>query len=103
MNQELEMQGCAKPKKERAQKRPLLNFFEIGLTKGDTLIYKENKRITVTIVDGSHVLYNGERMKLTPVTKLIKKTDNSLQPSPFWIDKKSGQLLSKLYGMKYRK
>ena len=40
-------------------------------------------------------------MQLTPVTCEIKHRDYTMQPSPFWIDKKSGKLLSVLYEEKY--
>lgn len=87
--------------RKRATKRPILNYFNLGLEKGDILIFKDNKRTTVTIVDGSHVDYKGKIASLTQVTKKLKDTDNSLQPSPFWIDKKSGELLLRIYNEKY--
>lgn len=88
-------------KKPRAAKRPKLKFLQLGLSVGDVLVYKENKHITVSIVDDIHVLYKGKVMQLTPVTCEIKHRDYTMQPSPFWIDKKSGKLLSVLYEEKY--
>ncbi|MCI5691457.1 MAG: hypothetical protein MR354_00485 [Bacteroides xylanisolvens] len=88
-------------KKPRAAKRPKLKFLQLGFSVGDVLVYKENRHIIVSIVDDIHVLYKGKVMQLTPVTCEIKHRDYTMQPSPFWIDKKSGKLLSVLYEEKY--
>ena len=85
----------------RAAKRPRLKFLQLGLSVGDVLVYKENHNITVSVVDDIHVLYKGEVMLLTPVTCEIKHRDYTMQPSPFWIDKKTGKLLSELYEERY--
>jgi hypothetical protein len=88
-------------KKNRAAKRPLLNYIKLGLSIGDVLFYKNDPSITVSVYDGTHILYEGEITKLTPVTCKVKNRDYTLQPSPFWVVKKTGKLLSIMYEEKY--
>lgn len=41
-------------------RRPALNFYEMGMQKGDVLLWKENPSISVVVDSERKVIYNGE-------------------------------------------
>lgn len=81
------------------KKRPTLNYFEMGLHKGDILTYNLNPMITVTIHSAKEVIYNGIVQSLTAVTKSILKTSKPLHPTPKW--SYEGRSLSDIYNETY--
>ncbi len=86
--------------KDKAQKhRPPLNFFEMGLHKGDILTYDDNESITVEIVADKKVKYNDEVLSLTAVTTLLRKSTYNVQPTPHWSFE--GKSLTDIYNETY--
>ena len=59
----------AKSSAERLKRarRPVMNYQEIGLPVGATLIYQDGNT-TCTVVDGRHVTFNGEQRFLSAIT-----------------------------------
>ena len=83
-------------------KRPALDFYEMGLNEGDVLIYKHNETITCSVKDNRHVSYNGETCSISPLTaSLLGGSAKYVQPTPHWIIKDSNRLLSDVYDETY--
>lgn len=97
---ENDLDSSDKIAKENVRKRrPTLNYFEMGLHKGDILTYNANPSITVTIHSAKEVIYNGTVQSLTAVTKKILNTSKPLQPTPKW--SYEGRSLSDIYDETY--
>jgi len=64
-------------------KRPVINYLEIGLQKGDKIKLIGRDEIA-EIVDGRHVSYNGELISLTALTKRLLNLSQAIQPSGKW-------------------
>lgn len=81
-------------------KRPPLNFYEMGLQKGDVLIWKDNPSISVTIISERKVSYEGEETSISALSAKLKGYKvNHIQPTPHWLYK--DRLLSEIYDETY--
>ncbi|MBD5352326.1 MAG: GIY-YIG nuclease family protein [Bacteroides sp.] len=65
-------------------KRPPLDFFVMGLQKGDSLVFTGEPACVVTIASARKVLYDGIETSLTALTKDLLKKDYAVQPTRFW-------------------
>lgn len=79
-------------------RRPNLNFREMGLPSGATLISVETGR-EITIADDRHVLLDGEVVSLTRATFNVLDLGYNVQPSPHWTY--NGRNLSDIYNETY--
>lgn len=83
-------------------KRPPLDFYQMGLKEADVLVYKHDENKTCYVVDNKHVSFNGEVSCLSPLTaNLLGGSAKYVQPTPHWIVKESGKLLSDVYDETY--
>lgn len=81
-------------------KRPPLNFYEMGLQKGDQLVWKDDCYLTVTIVSDRKVSYEGEEVSLSALSAQLKGYKvKHIQPTPHWLYK--DRLLSDIYDETY--
>ena len=81
-------------------RRPALNFFEMGMQKGDVLVWKENPSITVTIISEHKIRYNGEETSISALSALLKGYKvNHIAPGPYWLYK--DKLLGDIYDETY--
>jgi len=71
--------------KQAKKKRPNINYFEMGLDKGTVMTFANDSEITVTIASEKKVIYNGEEMSLTRVTKELLELDYAVQPTKYWL------------------
>lgn len=55
--------------KINSSRRPPLNYFEMGMKKGDILVFTKNPNITIEIIDEKKVLYQEQIYSLTGITK----------------------------------
>ncbi len=83
---------------KRLQKRPNMNFEEMGIHVGSTLIYKDGST-TVEVTSAKKVNYAGQEMTLTAATREVMGIDYSVQPSPHWTYE--GKLLKDIYESVY--
>jgi hypothetical protein len=85
----------------KAQKhRPSLNFNEMGMQKGDILVWKDDPSITVTIISDRKVEYNGEEVSISALSAQLKGYKvNHIAPTPHWLYKE--RLLSEIYDETY--
>ena len=66
-------------------KRPPLNFYEMGLQKGDVLIWKDDPSISVTILSERKVCYQGEETSISALSAKLKGYKvKHIQPTPHW-------------------
>lgn len=83
-------------------KRPALDFYQMGLKEGDILVYKHDENITCSVHDNRHIFYQGEVCSISPITAtLLGYSRKYVQPTPHWIVKASGILLSDIYDETY--
>ena len=81
-------------------KRPPLNFYEMGLQKGDVLIWKDDPSISVIINSERKVLYEGEETSISALSAKLKGYKvKHIQPTPHWLFKE--RLLSDIYDETY--
>ena len=81
-------------------KRPALNFYEMGLHKGDILKWKDDPNIFVTIISDRRVSYNGEEVSISALSAQLKGYKaKHIQPTPHWLYDK--RLLSDIYDETY--
>ena len=79
----------------RRARRPNLDFFLLGIKKGENLYWKDDNTKSVTILSERKVIYNGRECYLTAATKEILGTSAPTAPAPYWLYK--GRLLSDIY------
>ena len=101
---ELEAQTRATVEREREEKelkkkRPLLNYFDLGIQEGERLSWKDNQDIYVTVSGERKVIYEGEEYYLTAVTQKLKDTTKPIAPAPYWLY--NGKSLTDIYNEKY--
>ena len=80
-------------------RRPSLDFFDMGLKKGDLLVYVKDSDIAVEILDAKKVQYHGESYFLTTITKKILGTNIPIRPTKYWLYE--GRNLSDIYEETY--
>jgi hypothetical protein len=76
------------------QKRPNLNFDEMGIPSG-SILHSNFNHETCEVVDAKKVSLRGETMSLTRATREKIGLDYSVQPSPYWVFE--GKILREIY------
>lgn len=81
-------------------KRPPLNFHEMGMQDGDVLVWKDDPKITVTIISDRKIRYEGEESSLSALSAQLKgyKTKH-IAPGSHWLYK--DRLLNEIYDETY--
>jgi hypothetical protein len=81
----------------KQSRRPRMNFHELGISNGSTLVSTEDPAVTVQVVDERKVQYEGTVCSLTAGTRKVLglADDYALQPSPFWTF--NGKVLKVIY------
>lgn len=81
-------------------KRPPLNFFEMGLHKGDVLVWKDDPSKSVTIISERKVIYEGEETSISSLSAKLKGYSvKHIAPGAHWIFNE--KLLSDIYDETY--
>lgn len=81
-------------------KRPPLNFFEMGLQKGDVLVWKDDPSIHVTIVSERRIMYNGEETSISALSAKLKGYNvKHIAPGVHWLF--NDKMLSDIYDETY--
>ena len=82
------------------QKRPALNFYEMGLHKGDILKWKDEPTITVTISSERKVNYENEEVSISALSAKLKGYKvKHIAPGSHWLF--NDKLLSDIYDETY--
>jgi hypothetical protein len=81
-------------------KRPPLNFFEMGLQKGDVLVWKDDPSIYVTIVSERKIMYDGEETSISSLSAKLKGYNvKHIAPGAHWLY--NDKLISDIYDETY--
>ena len=82
------------------KKRPPLNYYEMGIHKGDVLRWKEDPSIIVTVTSERKVSYKGEEVSISALSAQLKGYKvKHIQPTPHWLYE--DRLLSDIYDETY--
>ena len=80
--------------------RPALNFYEMGMQKGDKLIWKDDPSISVTVLSERRVSYNGEETSISALSAQLKGyKSRHIAPGAHWLF--NDKLLSDIYDETY--
>ena len=80
-------------------KRPALNFQEMGVPIGSTLVFASDPAISAVVEDERMVRVDGKVVSLTAATRDLKGLAYNIQPSPHWLYE--GRLLRDIYNETY--
>lgn len=76
--------------------RPALNFYEMGMKKGDVLHWKDDTSISVMIASERKVIYNGDETSISAISAKLKGySTRHIAPGAHWIFQE--RLLSDIY------
>jgi len=80
--------------------RPALNFYEMGMQKGDVLKWKDDPSISVTVLSERKVNYNGEETSISALSAQLKGyKSRHIAPGAHWLF--NDKLLSDIYDETY--
>ena len=80
--------------------RPPLNYHEMGMQDGDVLVWKDDPKITVTIVSERKISYEGEETSLSALSAQLKGYKvKYISPGAHWLYK--DRLLNEIYDETY--
>ena len=80
--------------------RPALNFYEMGMLKGDILVWKDDPTITVIIASDRKVIYKGTETSISSLSAKLKGYKvKYISPGPHWLYK--DKLLNDIYDETY--
>lgn len=85
--------------KRLREKRPALNFVEMGIPIGSILESTHGDE-TATVTNEKMVIFRGDPMSLTKATKLVLGIEYNVAPTPHWTY--NGRLLRELYNETYQ-
>jgi hypothetical protein len=82
------------------KRKPHINFIELSIQKGDTLIFNENgKQVEVKVFNERRVEFENRVWSLTALTRNLLNWQSDRQPTPYWTF--NGRSLSDLYEERY--
>ena len=88
---EAEVEAEAKEKKESFDKskilvrRPVFDFYKMGIPKGAVLHFEKDPSIHVTVIDNRQVEYDGKPQAFSWITaRLLKSRAEYAHPAPYW-------------------
>ena len=82
------------------EKRPPLNYYKMGIQKGEILRWKDDPSITVTVISERKVSYKGEDVSISALSAQLKGYKvKHIQPTPHWLY--NDRLLSDIYDETY--
>lgn len=81
------------------QRRPNMNLLEMGIDKGQSLVFKDDDTKTAEVLSRNKVLYDGQEMSLTAATQRILDDERPLRPAVYWLYQ--NKLLSQIYDETY--
>ena len=80
--------------------RPSLNYFEMGMQKGDRLVWKDDPSISVTICSERKVIYEGEECSISALSAKLKGySTKHIAPGRHWLY--NDRLLDDIYDETY--
>ena len=89
----------AQAKERNKKRRPPMNYHDMGIANGATLVYIPDPNITAEVCAERKVLFKGEETSLTAITKEILHKELAVQPGPYW--SYNGEVISDIYDRTY--
>ena len=71
--------------KIKTNRRPPLNFREMGIQRNSVLTFVNDPSVCVTVIADKKVLYNDNEISLTAITKQLLGLDYAVQPVKYWV------------------
>jgi len=68
----------------KRSKRPRMNFAEMGIPVGSSLVFRDDGDVRARVVDDRQVEHAGEVSSLTKLTTALLGIPYQVQPSPYW-------------------
>ena len=72
--EQVDVEAKAGAEKLKRSRRPPLNYIEMGIPAGSTLLYQDDGETTCTVVDGRRIAYQGEAMSISKLTAELRNT-----------------------------
>jgi len=96
----VDVEAKASADRFKRSRRPSLNYLEMGIPVGSTLVYEGDGSTTCTVADGRRVEYQGETMSISKLTAALRNTPGRPIRGPsHW--SYNGRLLDELYEETY--
>lgn len=92
---EMENDISEEEQNNQRKKRCALNFFEMGLKEGDTLVYLHDDKYTCIVASARRVIFEGKETSLTAITHKLMDCKYAPQPTGHWTYE--GRNLADLY------
>lgn len=83
----------------RRFRRPNLNFREMGIPVGATLVFTEDPAVSVSVASDRKVHFGEEECSLTKVTQNLLKSSHAVRPTIYWTF--NGRPLHEIYEETY--
>ena len=97
---EVDVEAKASAEKLKRSRRPSLNYLEMGIPVGSTLLYEGDGKTTCTVADGRKVNFGGRILSISKLTAELRQAPNSPIRGPaHWSF--NGRLLDDLYEETY--
>ena len=84
MENDLTPEDKASGEKIKSNRRPPMNYREMGFEIGAKLTFVKDESVQVTISSDKKVLYQGEELSLTAITKQLLKKPHDVAPTAYW-------------------
>ena len=98
--EQVDVQAKASAEKLKRSRRPSLNYLEMGIPIGSTLLYQGDGETTCTVADGRKVNFEGRTLSLSKLTaELRQDPDRAIRGPAHWSF--NGRLLNDLYEETY--
>lgn len=68
---------------EARQRRPVINFHDMGIKNGEELKYDQGD-VKAVVCDARHVRYDDKEWSLTALTKHLMQASYAIQPTRVW-------------------
>lgn len=96
----VDVEAKASAEKLKRSRRPSLNYLEMGIPTGSTLLYQGDGETTCTVVDGRKVSLEGRTLSISKLTaELRQEPDRAIRGPAHWSF--NGRLLDDLYEETY--
>lgn len=81
-------------------KRPPLDYYKMGMQKGDVLVWKDDPSIKVTVASEHKIIYKNEEMSISALSAQLKGYSvKHISPGAYWLYK--DKLLNDIYDETY--
>ena len=98
--EQVDVQAKASAEKLKRSRRPNLNYIEMGIPIGSTLLYQGDGETTCTVADGRNVSFEGRTLSLTKLTKELRQQPDRPIRGPAHCSY-NGRLLGEMYEETY--